>query len=104
MPLQPEDFITYLPSHIGTMQPIQYHSCFISDCSQDEEFARRRHEKMRGKKQWGLVRSGRHARRLYVAVIPLDFSVALLERIRHERILARVAECDVEAAGLRFGD
>ena len=46
----PEDFITYLPSLIGTMQPIQYQSCFISDSSQDEEFARRLHEKMRGDK------------------------------------------------------
>ena len=46
----PEDFITDLPSLIGTMQPIQYQSCFISDRSQDEEFARRLHEKMRGEK------------------------------------------------------
>ncbi|MCX7424003.1 MAG: hypothetical protein NT013_31355 [Planctomycetia bacterium] len=46
----PEDFITDLPSLIGTMQPIQYQSCFVSDSSQDEEFARRRHEKMRGEK------------------------------------------------------
>jgi hypothetical protein len=46
----PEDFIIYLPSLIGTMQPIQDQSCFISDRSQDEEFARRLHEKMRGEK------------------------------------------------------
>ena len=46
----PEDFITYLPSLIGTMQPIQYQSCFISDSSRDEEFARRLHEKLRGEK------------------------------------------------------
>ena len=32
------------------MQPIQYQSCFISDRSQDEEFTRRLHEKMRGEK------------------------------------------------------
>ena len=49
----PEDFITYLPSLIGTMQPIQYQSCFISDSSQGEEFARRLHEKMRGEKLRG---------------------------------------------------
>ena len=46
----PEDFITYLPSLIGTMQPIPYQSCFISDRSQDSKFARRLHEKMRGEK------------------------------------------------------
>lgn len=46
----PEDFITYQPSLIGTMQPIQYQSCFISDSSQDDEFARRLHERMRAEK------------------------------------------------------
>ncbi len=46
----PEDFITYLPSLVGTMQPIQYHSCFISYSSRDDKFARRLHEKMRGEK------------------------------------------------------
>ena len=45
-----EDFITDLPSLIGTMQPLQYQWCFISDSSQDDEFARRLHEKMRGEK------------------------------------------------------
>ena len=46
----PEDFITYLPSLGGTMQPIQYQSCFISYSSRDEEFARRLHERMRAAK------------------------------------------------------
>ena len=32
--------------------PIQYQSCFISDSSRDEEFARRLHEKLRGEKLW----------------------------------------------------
>ena len=35
-----EDFITDLPSLIGTMQPIHYQSCLISDNSQGDEFAR----------------------------------------------------------------
>ena len=35
---------------VGTMPPIQYQSGFISDSSQDEEFVRRLHEKMRGEK------------------------------------------------------
>ncbi|MEK6261520.1 MAG: toll/interleukin-1 receptor domain-containing protein [Planctomycetota bacterium] len=46
----PEDFITYLPSLVGTMQPIQYQSCFISYSSRDDEFARRLHERMRAEK------------------------------------------------------
>src|SRR5262249_9883265 len=32
----PESLIKYLPSLIGSMQPIQYHSCFISYSSEDE--------------------------------------------------------------------
>jgi hypothetical protein len=50
VPPRPEDFINDLPSLIGTMRPIQYQSCFISYSSMGEEFARRLHEKMRGKK------------------------------------------------------
>ncbi len=46
----PEDFITYLPSLVGTMQPVQYQSCFISYSSKDDEFARRLHERIRAVK------------------------------------------------------
>lgn len=46
----PEDFIVYLPSLVGTMQPIQYQSYFISYSSKDDEFARRLHERMRAAK------------------------------------------------------
>ena len=43
----PEDFITQIPSLIDGMQPIQFHSCFISYSHQDEEFAQRLHARMR---------------------------------------------------------
>ncbi|MBM3970259.1 MAG: hypothetical protein FJ302_10395 [Planctomycetes bacterium] len=46
----PEDFITDLPSLIGTMQPVRHQSCFSSYSSLDEEVARRPHEKMRREK------------------------------------------------------
>jgi hypothetical protein len=43
----PDIFIEYLPSLLGAMEPIQYHSCFISYSSKDGAFAKRLHERMR---------------------------------------------------------
>jgi hypothetical protein len=43
----PDNFIEYLPSLIGAIQPIQFYSCFISYSTKDEEFAKRLHSKMR---------------------------------------------------------
>lgn len=43
----PDDFITFIPSHFGIQQAIQFYSCFISYSSKDEEFARRLHSRMR---------------------------------------------------------
>jgi len=43
----PEDFITFIPSHFGLQQAIQFYSCFISYSSKDEEFARRLYSRMR---------------------------------------------------------
>jgi hypothetical protein len=42
----PDRLITYLPSLLGEMQPIQFYSCFISYSTQDEDFARRLHSRM----------------------------------------------------------
>ncbi len=39
----PETLIEYLPSILGATQPIQFHSCFISYSTADEEFAKRLH-------------------------------------------------------------
>lgn len=43
----PEDFILQIPSLIDGVQPIQFHSSFISYSHQDEEFAQRLHSRMR---------------------------------------------------------
>jgi hypothetical protein len=43
----PDPFIEYLPSHIGAQAVIQYSSCFISYSTEDEEFAKRLHSRMR---------------------------------------------------------
>lgn len=43
----PDDFITFIPSHFGIQQAIQFYSCFISYSTKDEEFARRLYSRMR---------------------------------------------------------
>lgn len=43
----PDDFITFIPSHFGVQQAIQFYSCFISYSSKDEDFARRLYSRMR---------------------------------------------------------
>jgi hypothetical protein len=43
----PDDFITYFPSLIGARNAIHYYSCFISYSSEDEDFAKRLHSRMR---------------------------------------------------------
>lgn len=46
----PDDFITFIPSHFGIQQAIQFYSCFISYSTNDEEFARRLYSRMRDEK------------------------------------------------------
>jgi uncharacterized protein YjbI with pentapeptide repeats len=43
----PEDFIIQIPALVGALAPIQFHSCFISYSSKDEQFAGRLHARMR---------------------------------------------------------
>jgi uncharacterized protein YjbI with pentapeptide repeats len=43
----PDELITQIPALVASIQPIQFHSCFISYSTKDEEFARRLHERMR---------------------------------------------------------
>ena len=43
----PDIFIKYLPSLVNAEQAIQYHSCFISHSTKDEEFAKRLHSRLR---------------------------------------------------------
>lgn len=46
----PEPMITYLPSILGSMEPIQFHSCFISYSTKDQAFADRLHAKLVNKR------------------------------------------------------
>ena len=45
----PEEVITHLPSLLGSLQPIQFYSCFISYSTKNEDFAERLHSRLRNK-------------------------------------------------------
>jgi uncharacterized protein YjbI with pentapeptide repeats len=45
----PEALITYLPSLIGGMKPIQFYSCFLSYSTKDQDFAERLHADLQDK-------------------------------------------------------
>ena len=45
----PDDLIAYLPSIIGSMEPIQFYSCFISYSTKNQDFAERLHSRLRDK-------------------------------------------------------
>jgi hypothetical protein len=44
-----EVFISYIPSLVGAMEPIQFYSCFISYSHADKSFARRLHDGLQGR-------------------------------------------------------
>ncbi|HEY9401756.1 MAG TPA: toll/interleukin-1 receptor domain-containing protein [Pyrinomonadaceae bacterium] len=46
----PDDFITFIPSHFGIQQAINFYSCFISYSHKDEDFAHRLYSRMRDAK------------------------------------------------------
>jgi hypothetical protein len=45
----PESFIVQMKSLVGSMEPIQFYSCFISYSSKDREFAERLHADLQAK-------------------------------------------------------
>jgi uncharacterized protein YjbI with pentapeptide repeats len=45
----PEQFIEHLPGLLNSLEPIQFHSVFISYSSEDEEFAKRLHVDLQAK-------------------------------------------------------
>lgn len=45
----PEEWITYLPSLIGSLSAIDFYSCFISYSHKNKSFARRLHDSLQGR-------------------------------------------------------
>jgi hypothetical protein len=45
----PDHFITFIPSLIGALEPIQFYSCFISYSTKNQDFAERLHTDLQAK-------------------------------------------------------
>jgi uncharacterized protein YjbI with pentapeptide repeats len=65
-----ESMIQYLPLIIGSMQPIQFYSCFISYSHKDEEFATRLQSRMTQEKMrvWFAPEDMKRGRELYAQI------------------------------------
>jgi len=103
----PEVLITYLPTLIGAMAPIQFYSCFLSHSSKDDAFARRLHARLTAEKLrvWFApedMRGGRKSRaQIDEAIRVYDRLLLVLseesmksEWVRHEIKRARQKERD----------
>jgi hypothetical protein len=82
----PDEFITQIPALVAAIRPIQFHSCFISYSSKDEEFARRLHERMRaaGLRVWFAPEDIRGGEKLYEQI---DRAIQV-----HDRLLLVLSE------------
>ena len=82
----PESFIVQIPALVAAMQPIQFHSCFISYSTKDEEFARRLHARMRQAelRVWFAPEDVRGGKKLYEQI---DRAIQL-----HDRLLLVLSE------------
>jgi TIR domain/Pentapeptide repeats (8 copies) len=87
----PDDFITFIPSHFGVQQAIQFYSCFISYNRRDEEFARRLYSRMRYEKL-----------RVWFAPEDMKGGQKLFEQIEraiqlHDRLLLVLSESSMQS-------
>lgn len=87
----PEQFITFTPSLVGAVEPFQYHSCFISYSTKDEEFAKRLHSRLRDAKV-----------RVWFAPEDIKGGVKLYDQIEraiqfHDRLLIVLSENSLQS-------
>ncbi|HWT00213.1 MAG TPA: toll/interleukin-1 receptor domain-containing protein [Pyrinomonadaceae bacterium] len=87
----PDEFITQIPALVAAMQPIQFHSCFISYSNKDEEFARRLHERMRaaGLRVWYAPEEIKGGEKLYEQI---DRAIQV-----HDRLLLVLSESSLQS-------
>jgi hypothetical protein len=87
----PESFIAQIPALVGAVQPIQFHSCFISYSSRDEEFAKRLHERMRreGLRVWFAPEDMKGGRKLFDQI---DRAIQV-----HDRLLLVLSESSMRS-------
>ena len=87
----PEEFITFIPSLIGVVEPFQYRSCFISYSTKDEDFAKRLHSRLRDAKV-----------RIWFAPEDIKGGVKLYDQIEqaiqvHDRLLVVLSENSLQS-------
>jgi hypothetical protein len=87
----PDDFITFIPSHFGIQQAIQFYSCFISYSTRDEEFARRLYSRMRDEKLrvWFAPEDAQGGKKLYEQI---ERAIQL-----HDRLLIVLSERSLQS-------
>lgn len=91
----PDDFITFIPSHFGVQQAIQFYSCFISYSTRDEEFARRLYSRMRDEKLrvWFAPEDIKAGRKLHEQI---ELAIQL-----HDRLLIILSEESMQSEWVR---
>jgi hypothetical protein len=97
----PEALISFLPSVIGAMSPIQFYSCFISYSSQNRQFAERLHADLqaRGVRCWfdeKDLKTGDKIRDRITDAIRVHDKLMLV--LTHQSIASDWVEGEVEAA------
>lgn len=87
----PDDFITFIPSHFGIQQAIQFYSCFISYSTKDEEFARRLYSRMRDEhlRVWFAPEDVKGGEKLYEQI---ERAIQL-----HDRLLLVLSESSLQS-------
>jgi len=87
----PESFIAQIPALVGALQPIQFHSCFISYSGRDEEFAKRLHGRMReeGLRVWFAPEDMKGGRKLFDQI---DRAIQV-----HDRLLLVLSESSMRS-------
>jgi uncharacterized protein YjbI with pentapeptide repeats len=87
----PDAWIVSLPALIGSIQPIQFYSCFISYSTKDEEFAKRLHSRMRdaGLRVWFAPEEMQGGKKLHEQV---DRAIQV-----HDRLLLILSEHSMES-------
>jgi len=87
----PESFIAQIPALVGAVQPIQFHSCFISYSSRDEEFAKRLHARTRqeGLRVWFAPEDMKGGRKLFDQI---DRAIQV-----HDRLLLVLSESSMRS-------
>lgn len=82
----PDAFVTQIPALVVAAEPVQFHSCFISYTSQDEELACRLHERLRaaGLRVWFAPEDIKGGEKLYEQI---DLAIQV-----HDRLLLVLSE------------